>query len=483
MPCFRGTCPARRWSRPSLRVVLYLLSAWFVIGLLLQLQLFRTAHTTNNRTTNVGLWTSHNEEEPSMTTMMATVVTKMTKLEQTQHTLYKNMMHKLDTTTAQLVALQQQQQHHGPPPPQQQPKYDVEHLTPLLIEEHHDQYTKTKEHVIERLQIPSDVLRKNRKVDDNTPQTSRTGATTTTMIRASTSTTPTALFTSQDIKSVIKDLIQSWTDLMQNVNDGLQDDANSNNNNITINTNTNTTTNTNTIDYFIAMGTLLGQYCNEGFLPNDSDGDVVMIAAHFDRMVRILQETPQLQQQQQHTNRSAAAIESNATTTTTTATPASVNNRILMIPAHTQLIVRSGLHSKIIAAKYAHIGTGYYIDIAVLHPHIDDDHPVVITETGNTSASTAASASASRYYEHQAGNFCTNCHTKYVHKKRIVGEQGGALPKFLVLEEQDIYPLNTACRFENMTVSCPHKPLALLQQLYKTPFYNCPRTQKRRTTT
>jgi len=474
MPCFRGTCTARRWfCRPSLRVVLYLLLGWCVMGLLLQVQLFRTAHTTHTRNTKVGGWTSHNnEEQQSMTTMMATVVTKMTKLEQTQHTWYTNMMHKLDTTTAQLVALQQQQQ-QGPPPPQQQQPYDVEHLTPLLMEEYHDQYTKTEgeKHVIERLQIPSDVLMKNRKVDDNT-----------TTVRASTSTTPTALFTSQDIKSVIKDLIQSWNDLMQNVNNGIQDDANSNNNNITINTNTNT----NTIDYFIAMGTLLGQYCYEGFLPNDNDGDVVMIAAHFDRLVRILQETPQLQQQQQqqHTNRSAAAIESNATTTTTTATPANVNNRRrMMIPAHTQLIVRSGLHSNIIAAKYAHIGTGYYIDIALLHPHIDDDHPVVITETGTTSTAASASASASRYYEHQAGSICTNCHTKYVNKKRIVGEQGGALPKFLVVEEQDIYPLNTACRFENMTVSCPHKPLALLQQLYKTPFYSCPRTQKRRTTT
>ena len=155
-----------------------------------------------------------------------------------------------------------------------------------------------------------------------------------------------------------------------------------------------------TVPYWLAAGTLLGEYCHEGFLPNDNDGDVAMVEDDFRQLT--------------------------------------ADNGLLLLEQRIsdgyQLIVRSGLHSNIIAAKFADVNSGFYIDVTVWQ----QDGDALI---------------------HTSGNWCANC-----------------MNNVLRVARNDVFPLRR-CKFESRQVNCPRTSMPLLEQWYNPPFFNCRRTQ------
>ena len=154
------------------------------------------------------------------------------------------------------------------------------------------------------------------------------------------------------------------------------------------------------VRYWLQAATLLGQVCNGGILPGDDDADIALTGEEWARMKTML----------------------------------SVGG--VMVddadwPAHMQLIVRTGLHSDIIAAKFVDVRNGVYIDLSLFHRSPD---------TG-----------------------------LLVHTKAWAW---AGSPKTIAMSESELFPL-CSCRFESFTLSCPHEPMRMLKQLYKTPFTNC----------
>ena len=215
----------------------------------------------------------------------------------------------------------------------------------VLVEDHHDQYSMTSGHRIQRF--------------------GRGGA---------------------NVRNVVVRLLYQWDSMMKHVR----------------------------VPYWLAAGTLLGEYCQEGFLPNDNNGDVAMVEDDFRQLT--------------------------------------ADNGLLLLEQRIsdgyQLIVRSGLHSNIIAAKFADVNSGFYIDVTVwqqeryrvaLHA---DDGPFV----GDALI-------------HTSGNWCANC-----------------MNNVLRVARNDVFPLRR-CKFESRQFNCPRTSMPLLEQWYNPPFFNCRRTQ------
>ena len=151
------------------------------------------------------------------------------------------------------------------------------------------------------------------------------------------------------------------------------------------------------VRYWLQGATMLGQLCNGGILPGDDDADIGLTGEEWARVKAMLSV--------------GGAMTEDADW-----------------PAHMQMIVRSGLHSDIIAAKFVDVRNGVYVDVTLFHQSPD---------TG-----------------------------------LLVQAKDEKAVKTIVMSESELFPL-CSCRFENFTLSCPHKPMRMLQQLYKTPFTNC----------
>jgi hypothetical protein len=152
------------------------------------------------------------------------------------------------------------------------------------------------------------------------------------------------------------------------------------------------------VPYWLAAGTLLGEYCQEGFLTNDNDGDVAMLENNFRQLT------------------------------------ADIGLLEQRISDGYQLIVRSGLHSNIIAAKFADVHSGFYIDVTVWQ----QDGDALI---------------------HTSANWCENCTNNVLRVAR-----------------NDVFPLRR-CMFESQQVNCPRDSMPMLKQWYNPPFFNCRRTR------
>ena len=154
-------------------------------------------------------------------------------------------------------------------------------------------------------------------------------------------------------------------------------------------------------DYWPHAGTLLGQHCRAGLLYGDDDLDIGMMAGDLARLAVVAQQD----------QRTAPG---------------------------TKLVMRAGLHSDIIGAKFVDTSNGLFIDIAVFH----NADPM------------RGDSSVVHYW---SNGVCRSCERS---------------PVRLVLPRADIWPLHT-CLFNDVPVSCPHRVADICAKMYSQPYYNC----------
>jgi len=154
-------------------------------------------------------------------------------------------------------------------------------------------------------------------------------------------------------------------------------------------------------DYWLYAGTLLGQHCHAGLLHGDDDLDIGMMANDLARMAVVAQRD----------QRTAPG---------------------------TKLIMRAGLHSDIIGAKFVDTSNGLFIDIVVYH----NADPM------------RGDSSVVHYWSNGVCHACERT------------------PVRLVLPRTDIWPLQT-CMFDNVPVSCPRRVADICAKMYPQPYFNC----------
>jgi hypothetical protein len=156
------------------------------------------------------------------------------------------------------------------------------------------------------------------------------------------------------------------------------------------------------IEYWLHAGSLLGAYCSKGLLKNDDDLDVGIMASDFTRLAILMDRRPG--------------------------------------PSpHYQLIVRAGLHSDIIGAKFVDKRNGRFIDVAVYH----NENPM----------------EPRRIVHYWSNGVCNECNTN---------------PTRLVLPKSWTYPLRE-CWFGGVKTYCPRDTASVCRMMFKYPFFNCPR--------
>lgn len=154
------------------------------------------------------------------------------------------------------------------------------------------------------------------------------------------------------------------------------------------------------IEYWLYAGSALGVFCHNGPLPGDDDVDVGIRASDFTRLAVL------------------------------TSLEHRKNSRY-------QLIIRAGLHSDIIAAKFVDTFTGRFIDV-ILFFNNNPLHPT-------------------RLVHYWSNGICSGCKQN---------------PVRLELPINLVFPTRQ-CIFGNSSSRCPNNLGEVCYKMYQSPFYNC----------